>query len=195
MCTAVVCLALSGFLGVSAVAEEPQGVDAFELFFESVIPEAPKWLDEYGKARQQGRKEEKPLAVFIGSGKSGWHQVVRDETLEKEVNRLLAQQYVCLYVNTDDEAGQRLAEAFDIPRGPGVVISNHSGGLQAFRHAGRLTNQDLERYLRRFADPDRATTQTETEASYRMSYYSAPSDPQSAPFYHFAPAFSGGRGC
>jgi hypothetical protein len=173
MCTAVVLLALSGFTA-------------------SAIPDEPRWLDDYGKARQQGRLQEKPLAVFIGSGTTGWDQVTREGSLGKKAGKLLAANYVCLYVNTREEAGQRLASALDISTGPGLVISNHTGALQAFRHEGDLSKQDLEAYLRRFADPDRAVTQTETRGQRRTSYYSGPSG---ATMGNFVPVFTSGRSC
>src|SRR5262249_12311601 len=125
MYTSVVLFALSGFLASSANAEEPG------------------WLQEYGEARQTGRQQEKPLAVFIGSGETGWEQVSREGKLAKDVKQLLAANYVCLYVNTDDKNGKRLASAFEFGEGPGIVISNRTGRVQAFRHQGDLDNQTL----------------------------------------------------
>ena len=159
----------------------------------SEIPMEPSWLNEYGKARQVGEKEKKPLAVFIGAGKSGWNKVSQDGQLGKEVKQLLAQQYVCLYINTEETAGKRLAQQFEVPDGLGLVISNREGNLQAFRHEGDFSNQDLERYLTRFADPKRVTMQTETNPSSRVSYY------QPAPVQNYVPAYSApmmsGRSC
>jgi hypothetical protein len=154
MCTTVVLVALSGTLASSVSSTEPG------------------WLNEYGKARLRGQQEEKPLAVFIGSGKAGWEQVSREGKLAREVKQLLAQNYVCLYVDTAEEAGKRLAMAFEVTYGPGLVISNHSGNVQAFRHEGDLDNPALEQYLRRFADPNQVVTRTETNPSSRVSYYS-----------------------
>jgi hypothetical protein len=163
MCITVVLTALSGMMASSALSTEPA------------------WMTEYGKARQQGQKEEKPLAVFVGAGKTGWEQVSHEGKFAKEVKQLLAQKYVCVYVNRDDEAGQKLASAFEFADGPGLIISSRAGNLQAFRHEGNLGNEVLEEYLRRYADPARVTTQTETNPSARMSYYSPASLQNTAP--------------
>jgi hypothetical protein len=177
MYTSVAWFALSGFLAFSA------------------IPEQPGWVREYRKARQLGKKEEKPLAVFIGSGKAGWEQVSKAGRLAPDVKRLLNDHYVCVYVNTDEEAGKRLAVAFEIPDGLGVVISSRSGDLQAFRHEGDLTDEALASYLGRFANPQQEVTVTETNPPPRVSYYQ-PVQPYYPPMGGFAPSFGGfgGRG-
>jgi hypothetical protein len=155
----------------------------------------PGWLKEYGLARKQGQKEEKPLAIFIGSGKAGWNQISRQGQLGSDVKRLLAENYVCVYIDTDRQEGQRLASAFEMADGPGVVISSFSGKFQAFRHEGDLDNEALAAYLRRFADPDRPVETTETNPPPRASYYQAPVyAPVYAPMMGmgFAPSFGGG---
>src|SRR5262249_6553674 len=102
MCITVVLTALSGLMAPSALSTEPA------------------WVTEYGKARQRGQQEGKPLAVFIGSGKAGWEKVSRDGKFAMEVKQLLAQKYVCLYVNREEKAGQQLASAFELADGPGL---------------------------------------------------------------------------
>ncbi len=171
MHNSVVFFALSGFLAAATA------------------PGEPAWLNEYGKARQQGAKEEKPLAVFIGSGQTGWNQVSREGRLDPEIKRLLAENYVCLYIDTDKASGQRLADAFEM-HNHGLVISTHTGQKQAFRHEGNLDNQELAHYLRRYADPGLDLQYTETAAVPRTSYYQAPAPVNVAPA--FAPAFGGG---
>jgi hypothetical protein len=102
------------------------------------------------------------VAVFIGSGSSGWHQVSRDGQIDSQVNRILADAYICLYVNTETDYGQELASAFGISDGPGLVISSYSGKVQAFSHQGNLENADLSHFLRRYADPKRVVRFTES---------------------------------
>jgi len=163
----VVLTALSGLVAPSALSTEPA------------------WVTEYGNARQRGQKEGKPLAVFIGSGKTGWEKVSRDGKFAVEVKQLLAQKYVCLYVNREEKAGQQLASAFEVADGPGLIISSRSGGVQAFRHEGDLDNSSLEHYLRRYADPQRVTTHTETNPSSRVSYYPRAVDQNPAPVQYY----------
>jgi hypothetical protein len=178
MSTSVILFALSGMLAPSVVSGEPA------------------WMKEYATARQLGRMQEKPLAVFFGSGKAGWEQLSRDGRLPKEAKRLLAKNYVAVYIDTAGQTGRRLAGAFNVPPGPGLVISSRSGEFQAFRHEGDLDSETIARYLRRFSDQNGEVTRTETNPPPRVSYY-----PQPEAYYPppggFAPAFDGfggGRG-
>ena len=104
---------------------------------------------------------------------------------------LLADNYVCLYVDTEHIAGRELAASFEMG-GPGLVISDGTGEVQAFRHEGDLSNNRLLKYLQRFSDPDRVVMVTETNPAPAVSYYQ-PAAPVYAPMYpvSFSPAFGG----
>lgn len=180
MYTSLALFALSGVFAPSAVAPEPA------------------WIRDYGLARKQGVSENKPLAVFVGSGKKGWEQVSQEGALNKEVKQVLAESYVCVYLNTDQEAGRKLADVFEFSQGPGLVLSSRKGALQAFRHEGELNNRDLARYLTRFSDPEQVVRHTETvpptPVQYQ-SYYQAPVQPvQPAVPVMFNGGFGGGFG-
>lgn len=157
----------------------------------------PTWK-EYVAARKLGQTEKKPLAVFVGSGKAGWNKLSQDGKLGKETKRLLANHYICAYVNTDEETGKRLAADLEFKDSPGIVISDHEAKVQAFRHDGELADDDLNRFLRRYADPERAVRTTETKGSERVSYYPADNgapaaQPGSYPYYggYYAPSYGG----
>jgi hypothetical protein len=157
MYTSLVLFALSGF---SSPAE---------------MTSSPSWLMDYSLARQQGIDDKKPLAVFVGSGKEGWDKLVRNGALAKEQNKLLATSYVCVYLDTATADGKRLAGLFNLENGPGLIISDHSGKLMAFHHAGDLPAPDLTKYLSRYADPERVVRTTETNPNSEVrSYYAAP---------------------
>src|SRR5262249_39620349 len=151
---------------------------------------SPEWLTNYTEARKVGRKEDRPLAVFLGSGQAGYEKVSRTGSLSPRVRDLLAQKYVCVYLNVDDTAAQKLANALEITRGRGLVLSDRSGESQAFHHDGDLSEADLVRNLERFANPAFRARTTETNGSSRVSYY-PPSD-NGGPVY--VPSFSG-RSC
>src|SRR5205807_1237987 len=102
----------------------------------------------------QGRTDSKPLAVLVAAGQNGFEKVSQEGKLSKEVKELLARQYVCVFVDAGSKAGQRLAADFALSKGLGIVLSDRSGELQAFYHEGKLTNQKLAHYLRRFSAPD-----------------------------------------
>jgi hypothetical protein len=172
MFTSAVLVALSGLLA--------QG---------ELIPERPTWLNDYGVASKRGIAEQKPLAVFIGTGEAGWDKISKEGELGKEAKQLLEAHYVCVYVDMNKRAGRALAAEFAISDGVGLVISDRSGGLQAFRHDGTLKPKELERSLRRYANPDRVATSTET----REDLEPRPVQPVYAPI-RYAPV-SVGRSC
>ena len=163
----------------------------------------PQWVKDYSLARQHGKEQRKPLAVFVASGKTGWDKISQEGQLDKEVHKILAAHYVCVYVDADKAPGERLANAFELTDRLGLVISDGTGALQAFWHAGGLANEDLVKYLLRYADPQRVTRRTETtspngiraieqapEATIRQAgYYSPPSG------YYPAHEGGGGRSC
>jgi hypothetical protein len=182
MYTTVALLALSGLLAPATAVR------------------TPSWLTDYASAQEQGRCEQKPLAVFLASGHTGWEQLSQEGRLGEEISHLLAANYVCVYVDTSEASGKRLASAFDMPDGLGLVISNRSGELQAFRHEGDLANDDLAGYLRRYADPTRVVRSTETNPPHVSQHLTPPPAPAAlAPGYFrpggFAPFFGGGRSC
>jgi hypothetical protein len=157
---------------------------------------SPSWMDDYRSALTLGREVGKPLAVFISSGKGGWDRLCSDSRLSDQAKRLLASSYVCMYVNTDKEAARQLAADFEVRDGPGLVISDRTGGVQAFRHEGELKDADLVHYLKRYSDPERVAQATETVTEGRVSYYrSATSETYVQPV-RYAPSFVPvGRGC
>ena len=153
----------------------------------SAALDSPAWMTDYDSARRTGREEQKPLAVFIGSGVRGWHRVTKEGKLGKDTSRLLADEYVCVYVDSDLPWGKKLASAFELPDGLGLVISDRTGQLQAYHHVGELANEDLVRHLQRYADAEHFVRTTETDASQRVSYYRSEPPPS---YYAPQPAFS-----
>lgn len=135
---------------------------------------APPWQAEYGQAVREGRRQGKPLAVFVGRGAQGWQGVSSEGSLSEECRNLLGSRYVPVYLDASQEAGRQLADALELGDGPGLVVSDRRGEDQAFRHQGQLTNADLERTLRKYADPNRTLTRTETLGSEETRGYYAP---------------------
>jgi hypothetical protein len=163
----------------------------------SIAPAAdtmvPSWSTDYGMASKQSATALKPLAVVLGTGEAGYDKLDREGKLTTEANGLLASKYVCVYVNTDTPEGKSLAKAFEMPNGRGIVISDRTGDVQAFRHEGDLKSSDLVRYLERYADPERAVRTTEGTVSQRISSYepSAPAGyaPTGYAPSHFNPSY------
>src|SRR5262249_19116039 len=137
-------------------------------------------------ARKESATKGKPLAVFLGAGKTGYEKVVRGGgELSAACRRQLASNYVCGSIDTSTEAGKRMASDLEMPSGQGIVIRDRTGAVQAFRHEGDLTNSDLHAYLERYTG-DRAITTTETANSIRSASFGseaedAAKDPKKAP--------------
>jgi thioredoxin 1 len=141
---------------------------AFALLGGSVsanIPDLPNWQNDYGLARTRAGEIHKPIAVFIGTGKEGWSKVAREGDLDMQVSRLLAQHYVCVYVDKQTDTGKELADAFEVPAASGLIISDRTGGVEAFHHSGALSRTDLANALEKYSDPDRRVRTTESHTS------------------------------
>jgi hypothetical protein len=138
--------------------------------------DTPTWVTDYQAARKESASIRKPIAVFLGRGEQGYNQVARGN-LGSEAERLLSANYICCYIDTSTEEGRDLAQQFQMPGGQGIVISDRTGDLQAFRHPGTLSSTDLTAYLQRYADTNRVVTRTETVTSDRVSFFSGPGGP------------------
>lgn len=125
------------------------------------IPVTPSWERDYKSARQIGEKSQKPLIVFFGSGSVTWRQLTREGKPDADIVKLLSEQYVRLYVNGETAEGRNLARAFGLNGSRGVVISDRTGDLQAFRYDGDLAAPDLARCLARYGSPDHVVSTTE----------------------------------
>src|SRR5436309_16125815 len=79
------------------------------------------WMTDYARALEAGRREGKPLAVFVATGQDGYNQVSRSGRLSPEARQALAKNYVYVYVDAAEPAGRRLADAFEISKGRGLV--------------------------------------------------------------------------
>jgi hypothetical protein len=149
---------------------------------------SPSLLDDYHSALWKGKTEKKPLAVFIGSGQKGYEKVCRGGKWTRRMKRILARDYICVYVNTRKKDGQKWARAFGVDKG--VIISDRTTKIQAFRHEGALASRTLERYLVRFAEPDLVVRTTETSTTTPAIY-----SPPPQPVIPQAPRMSFGRSC
>jgi hypothetical protein len=167
-----------------------------------MAPSSLSWQSDYAAACRLGKRERKPLAVFVGSGPDGWHKVSQDGQLSPEARKLLAAHYVCVYADTQKDAGRRLADSLEVTDGPGVVLSDRSLDAQAFRHEGKLATADLESRLRKYAGPEQTVQRTETLATQEVRYYYAPPQPVAPPVMPYGGfggpggfgGFGGGRG-
>jgi hypothetical protein len=166
----------------------------------TTLSQTPTWHNDYAAARSRAAAVGKPMAVFVGNGQAGWGSVVRDGSLDPAVNRLLAEKFVCLYVDTATAAGRSLAGAFEVA-GHGLIISDRKGTSQAYSLSGDLTRAELVRALEKYAEagPEAQATETivrEAPASVRLVSVAYPAPPVSAPQYvpqyRVIPAYTSG---
>ncbi len=148
---------------------------------------APNWHVQYTQARKMGAQQQKPLVVVFGSGDKGMANLVREEAVAADANKLLNDKFVCVYVDVATSAGKSIAQSFEITGNVGIVISDRTGELQAFWHQGHMTNQVLIGTLQKFADSQGIvrTTETGTEAA---------SAPATASTYVPQASYTTGRG-
>lgn len=112
----------------------------------------PEWQTDYASARKAAAAEKRPLAVFFGSGTNGFHQVCREGRLKGDVQRLLLENYLCVYVDVAKPSTKTLVESFAIQTGKGLVLSDRTCSYEALRHEGELSAHDLLRHLQRHAE-------------------------------------------
>lgn len=147
------------------------------------VPSAPSWLDDYGAALKAVSAANKPMAVFVGGGKDGWQKVVRDGGVDPTTTRLLAQKFVCVYVDTETANGRSLASAFQVGS-HGLIISDKTGAAQAFSLSGTLTRQELRETIAKYSAP--ADGKVATESVVRETPIAKPATPSLGQ----APAFA-----
>lgn len=145
MYTSILLIALTGTLVRGETASEP----------------SPTLYGDYAIARQKSTEENKPLAVLVGRGEKGYRAVHLKGKPSPGVEKRLSEGYVCLYLDLDTKTGKRVAKKLDLGKGPGLLITDVGGKTQAFRHPGKLSNRHLNRYLSRYADPERVVHRTE----------------------------------
>jgi len=125
------------------------------------LSKSPTWLNDYSSAQQRVTDVGKPMAVFVGSGQDGWGKLVRDGGFDAAVNKLLADKYVCLYVDTDTASGRALAGKFEVAS-RGLIISDRKGTTQAYSLSGTMTRVELVQALERYGDAGKEVQATET---------------------------------
>lgn len=139
----------------------------------TAAPEAPSWQASYEAARAAGRERGKPLVIFIGSGPAGWQKLTEEGGLTRRSRQLLTEGYVCVYVDQASADGRKLAKAFEVSSGTGLVISSRDADSQAFSYRGTMSQGELEETLQKYTSVS-AVHQTETLNRARYSSLTYP---------------------
>jgi hypothetical protein len=133
---------------------------------------SPTWLDDYRAAQAQVTVAGKPMAVFVGAGKDGVASAIRDG-FDPAVSKLLAEKFVCLYVDSSTPAGKKVAAAFQVGD-RGVVLSDRTGRTQAYSASGTISRAELSRALIAYGDVEVAQ-KTDTPKTTTSGATSGPS--------------------
>lgn len=118
---------------------------ALAATFASADTITPAWQNDYRQARELGEREHKPVVVVIGSGKTPWANLSKVAEQDGTINQTLKANYVCLFVDVDNAEGQKLAKFFGMNQG--LVISDKTGEVQAYRQAGEQTAAQVAQAL------------------------------------------------
>lgn len=117
------------------------------------------WQTDYAEALKVANSTRKPMAVFIAAG--GQDRLIEGGVaLDAEAIKVLRDKFVPLHVDTNTEAGKRLASSFEMK--VGLVISDASGGVQALRHDGTVSSDTLKIYLSKFDGHETVSTTLST---------------------------------
>lgn len=133
----------------------------------------PVWQSDYRQARELATREHKPMAVVIGNGANGWDKVVVGGAFGSETVSTLRTGFVCVYVDNSTPAGAKLAKDFGVTE-TGVVFSDRTAGVQAFRRLGAMPDAELHQAAVKYSDPKVVVTSTDTGAPVRVEAYYPP---------------------
>jgi hypothetical protein len=130
---------------------------------------APQWRQSYTQAQNMAAQIKRPVAVFLTPGPNSLDKLIPGG-LNDQAREILTSDYIPVVVDTTTPEGQRLARAFELRDGQGLVLSDRAGAYQAFWSQGNLTNEDLVRTLQKYANQ---TNIRMTEVAGRSSLYPA----------------------
>lgn len=149
------------------------------------------WRKSYFEARDHGQKAKKPLAVVVGNGPTGYEQIVQDGSLNGEIRKIIAAEYIPVYLDANQAENQRLIRELGITNGRGIVLSDRAGDSQAFFHEGSLSEKELARQLSYFASPSIVVRTTATSNGQTSYYPPSPNGGLSYPSYGGFPTYGG----
>src|SRR5262245_16746251 len=112
----------------------------------------PVWQTDYAKSLQIAKESSKPIAVVIGSGQDGWKSICTNGSFGDGVTKILADNYVCTYVDASDARNHKLVQDFETRQYPTLIISDRGGALQMHRQVGAMDSTQLQGTLQRMVN-------------------------------------------
>src|SRR5689334_11738010 len=84
----------------------------------------PAWSLDYSEATRQAAQAHKPMAIFLAPGTGAYEKIGRGGGLGSIAQHILTEKYVCVHIDTSTSKGKKLAGAFQMAEGLGIVISD-----------------------------------------------------------------------
>lgn len=128
------------------------------------------WQTDYSQALGMAAAQKKPIAMVFGMGPTG-SAAMLGAAPSAECMQLLADKYICVYVDMATPMGKKLAQECSITADSGMIISDRVGATQVFWHQGALAHDTMVRCLTRYCDPQVTVRTTETASTVRTSFY------------------------
>ena len=114
--------------------------------------------------------------------------MTQEGQLSDSVKKILAESYVCVYLDSGSTRHAALIASLAVATGKGLVLSDRSGAIQAFHHDGRMAEAELAKQLQHFAQPNLKIDTTLTNASPTIS--NNPAASSNLRQANYAPAYS-----
>ena len=165
------------------------GLFALAAALQSTLPSESLWLRDYSKGQERAARDSKPMVVVVGTGTEGFEKLAKEGKLGQDVQQLLADNYVCVYLDRSQAKAAKLVGDLSIGTDSGIIISDRKGEVMAFHHDGTLSQNDLKTHLRTYANPAFQVRTTQTHNVTRTSYYPSGSS-LGSPFQGFSPSYA-----
>ncbi|HMP00910.1 MAG TPA: hypothetical protein PKD86_05965 [Gemmatales bacterium] len=105
----------------------------------------PVWHADYREGMKIAARLDRSVAVVVGRGSVD--SLLRNGAMPAEAQKLLAEHYVCIFVDQEAAEGKRLAKEFNATGQTVLVISDKTRQVQAVRKVGPLQPAEVTTLL------------------------------------------------
>lgn len=134
--------------------------------------ELKTWQTDYAKALQEVQRTDRPLFIVFDSNSSAVGKMVHDDVfMNEQVEKLLAANYVRMFVDVETKEGKALAAQFAATEFPRIVIIDRSADWQVYRKSGNHSADEVASLLSQFRTSKLTTSTTRTVSGSTQSSY------------------------
>jgi thioredoxin-related protein len=125
------------------------------------------WESSYAKAIQDVQRTDKPLFIVFDKGSSSFRNMVHENPfLSEQVEEALSADYLRMFVDTETEAGKKLAGQFEADELPRIVVIDRSGEWQVYRKSGSPTSDQVQSVLAQYRRSKITTSPSTTDTRF-----------------------------